>query len=351
MRNCKVDEKLWGGQRTFEMQEILAHKVPCPKCPGCGLPVAPGEAARVYTSNYARLKDQQKHFSTKNHLGVLFFMVPLERVISDALHVMLRIVPVIYRVTIAQFCDKPEAESLSQYVFDSHGIMLAKDLYVQSASGKESNLGTECWPGATCKKLLDVYDDIVKEIHQPGTPNHGKAMAVWETFLLFYIRLAEGCDDDDNPERRAAYSTELRHLAEDFQQAFFELAITKKATVYMHVIAVDLPLQAARWGSLMRWCSQSAERIHQWTHFFTGQRSNRGGGTHGDKTCGTTIKRVTLKEKAIEEMPALRTNPAKPHRNHASYKQQAVHRAAKAKVQGKLGVAQAGDNEGQGQEM
>jgi len=61
----------------------------------------------------ADTRHHQQHFSTAHHVGIFFFSIKLEDVIIDALHIVLRVVPAIYRSTVSPHVDNPECLSIA----------------------------------------------------------------------------------------------------------------------------------------------------------------------------------------------------------------------------------------------
>jgi hypothetical protein len=234
-------------------------------------------------------------------------------IVADVLHIMLRVVPALYKATVSRHLDKPELESLSQLLKDIYQVVVSSDTAVQSATGKQGFIGNESWPGETCHVILDNYDDILHDVH--SSPNNLEvAMATWEAFIIFNEELLNGCDDDDSLECRQAHSRRLRAMAEEFVNKYKVAAGTgSRCTPYMHIMMVDVPEMALRWGSLVKFSSQGVERLHQWVHFITQHRCNR----RHDKTAATVLKKLTLKsnQKSSKTKGKKKLNVAGGHRS------------------------------------
>lgn len=280
----------WLGERTVEMQGFLSHTVPCASCPGhgCGMKITPGMAPTVQSEN-AKALTRQLHFSTLENVGPFFPCIKQTNIITDVLHVLLRIVPVIYRATVSAHHDKREdAIGLSQYIYDTYGTIVSSDTKVQSATGKHATIGTECWPGRTCNTIMFNYEDIMKQVHKPG-PNMELCMKVWEMFINWNSEIADGCDDDDQ-DSRDQHAANLQQIAEEFIRAFVQVGAAEKVTVYMHILLVDIPRQVQRHGSLPKFSAQGVERLHQWMHFITEHRTNR----HRRTLAGQVLKGLAM---------------------------------------------------------
>ena len=111
----------------------------------------------------------QSHFSTPIGGSPFFDCIALYNVLIDVLHVVLRVVPAIYRATVTAHVDNADCQSIAQWVFDVHGVIVSSSTSVQSATGSQAAIGTECWPGRVCEKLMLIYKDILEQVHDQGS--------------------------------------------------------------------------------------------------------------------------------------------------------------------------------------
>ena len=83
----------------------------------------------------------------------------------DILHLELRICPAIWRLTVSNHVGKDELEKICQWVYDEHKIIISKDTAVQSSTGKENKFGSSAWPGKTCSKIMQIYEQVMEKVH------------------------------------------------------------------------------------------------------------------------------------------------------------------------------------------
>ena len=191
------------GPRSNDQQLVLAHIEATDDCPGhfCWQAIGPNEKVAEGKAAYDR--HCQFHFSTKPELGLLSKSIAWKDIIIDVLHIVLRVVPAIYRATVSAHIDKTQCGDLSQWIFDVHGVVVSSSTSVQSATGKEGSIGNECWHGRVCDKIMQVYEEILDQVHAKGSANHLAGCVVWDAFWLFYEELVVNrCNDDDQAEMK-----------------------------------------------------------------------------------------------------------------------------------------------------
>ena len=165
------------------------------------------------------------------------------------------------RATVSAHIDKTQCEDLSQWIFDVHGVVVSSFTSVQSATGKEGSIGNECWHGKVCDKIMQVYEEILYQVHAQGSNNHLLGCAAWDAFWLFYEELVVNDDDQASIDRHA---DKLQNLAEIFVDKFIDAATAEAVTPYMHTMLADIPRLVREHGSLVKFSSQGVERLHQW---------------------------------------------------------------------------------------
>lgn len=82
----------------------------------------------------------------------------------------------------------------------------------------------------------------------------------------------------------------LRELAEDFIDAFIDIAGPEKGTVYMHWMLCHVEKAVREYGSLLKFSCQGLEAIHGLLKYVTHQHANRS----AKHTCGTSLTRINL---------------------------------------------------------
>ena len=290
------------GPRTNDMQLQLGHVEASECCPGhgCWKTIDP-ETDQAPEAKDALARLQQLHFSTKYGLGLVSTSIALQDVIIDVLHVVLRIVPAIYRATVSAHIDKTQCADISQWIFDVHRVIVSASTAVQSATGQEGSVGNECWPGRVCDKLMTIYEDVLDMVHEVGGQTHQECMKVWDAFFLFNEELVKGCRDQD-PDDVERHAARLQSLAEAFVDHFRCVASGPKVTPYMHCMMADIPRLVREHGGLVKYSSQGVERLHQWIHFITQFRSNR----HHDDVGGTVLRKISTKAAGQTTQPPQR---------------------------------------------
>ena len=112
------------------------------------------------------------------------------------------------------------------------------------------------------EKLLDIYTEVLDQVHPKDSEIYVVNEDVWDSFWEFQGELVKGCDDEDaNDVERNAET--LQSLAETFVNNFSKASSGEKVTPYMHCIMVDVPRLVRRHGSLVKFSSQGVERLHQ----------------------------------------------------------------------------------------
>ena len=278
------------GPRTVQMQQELAHVSACQNCPGylCGQPVEANQQILERTADQ-RATRQQHHYSTLEGDGPYLNAIALDHVMADTLHIILRVVPVVYRATVSAHVSKPEGESIAQWVFDVHRVIISSETGIQNRTGKTTTIGTESWPGPTCDKMMNIFYEVLRMAHTQGD-NLRDCEVVWEYLIDYQKELLAGCVDDNDDAERKAHGDRLQHLAEVFVNAFKQVASAERVTPYMHVMLIDIPRQARQHGGLVKFCCQGVERLHQWVHFISQWRCNK----HHDTTARTLLQKLTM---------------------------------------------------------
>ena len=224
----------------------------------------------------ARRKIQRDHFGVVPYRRMWLQVDDILDLIVDTLHNVLRVVPVIYRQTIAANVDKEGLEKIAQWIYDKLKVIVSSDVALQTPTGtKKLNMSSETWPGSVCWELLTHHEEILKLALPRWAADqknlYEKCLDLWQKFLYFVLLINEGCEDDDDSTARDAYGDRLDEWGAKVVKAYLPLAaITKKqsTTIYLHICACHVGDLARKWGSLTKYCSQAVEAAHQWVHFF-----------------------------------------------------------------------------------
>jgi hypothetical protein len=152
-----------------------------------------------------------------------------------------------------------------------------------------------------CDKLIQIYPEILEQVHSKESENIKYALGVWDAFLEFNEELVKGCGDNDEADVKR-HARDLDKLAEVFVNKFKNVTSSNKDTPYMHCMIVDIPRMVLRHGCLMKYSAKGVERLHQLVKFVTLWRSNK----HHDVVGAIITKALTTKGSASIQMPTRR---------------------------------------------
>eukprot|EP00873_Tetraselmis_striata_P042667 jgi/Tetstr1/462931/TSEL_007879.t1 len=245
---------------------------------------------RDVTASSAGLTDEGMSVSKRQQLQQLHYGMCMGRApylvlshildyIVDILHLMLRVVPQIFKFTVSKYCDAAKQLELVKWVEEHLKVKLSSSKAGQSATSKAKiDLSAESWPGETCQVLMDNYVAILQKAIPLWRSRHKQlyinAKKVWDLFFELYYLVTHGCDDKDEAAVQQ-HATEVEEVGNKMLTAFLQVANQQDVTVYIHVSAVHLGQMIRRHGSLGKWCSQGLEALHQWVHFFGRHRCNK----------------------------------------------------------------------------
>jgi len=236
--------------------------------------VTSDSASLVFDNDRQRREWQQSHYSVVPQQRPFFHFIPISRIVTDILHIELRIVPVLWKYTVIANCrDASHVADICQWVFDTQRVIISKDTVVQNSRGVVNTIGTESWPGRTCRRILIIHEDCLREVYGSNT-NAGIYYEVWQEFINFLHELKYGCPID-TPEYWPGYADRLKFKAEKFLHKFQQIAGASGFTPYMHALLSHVPEIARVFGSLAKGCSQGAEALHQRIHKTTSTSNRR----------------------------------------------------------------------------
>ena len=281
----KEDWAAKGLEMPFRSYERIIHMNHIPqarqyRCPvsSCKCIVAPGDEAPDITG-WNPSKRQAKQ---RLHFGCVPGRLPYVNVepfyyILDSLHLVLRLVPMIYRQTIAANCNKKAMERVAGWCLAELDLLISSDAALQTDTGvKHLSMSAESWPGSTCRQLLDHFPELLKiaipEWEGSQAAIYSRCYAVWENFFYLASLISDGCDFAS----RNIHAQELDAAGATFLHSYVAVATNEACrSPYLHMVACHLGHVVRMWGSLVQWSSQGCESIHQWIKFFAKQRSNR----------------------------------------------------------------------------
>ena len=196
--------------------------------------------------------------------------------------------------------DAAHLADICQWVFDTQRVIISKDTAVQNKSGKVNTIGTESWPGRTCRRILLIHDQVLNDVFgeagRNASPTARLCYIVWEEFMDYLWELKYGCPVDTE-EHWPAYAKRLQAKAERFLETFRELAGAGNFTVYMHVLLFHVPRVVMRFGAIIKGSSQGAEALHQRIQRSTQDFSNR-----HEQVLGAQVLRREVMSKQAEGM-------------------------------------------------
>lgn len=220
----------------------------------------------VFENDNQRRQWQQLHFSVSPQRRPFFHFIPVSRIVTDILHIELRIIPVLWKVTVSARCrDAAHLEDICQWVFDTQRIIISKNTAVQNSRGAINTIGTESWPGRTCRRILIIHEDVLREVSNWRTedaPFQDIHLEIWQEFINWLAELKYGLPID-TPEHWDAHADRLKERAEIFCAKFQRVAGASGFTPYMHCLIAHVPDIVRRFGGMVKGCSQGAEALNQ----------------------------------------------------------------------------------------
>ena len=316
-----------------------ANRYRCP-APECQKYVEPHDAkpnaSKDVMNATTRQREQRKHFGTVPGRDPYALIEP-EDYVEDFLHMVLRSIPIIFRQTLSANCTKETMAKVAQWIYDQCDIIISDDVALQTDTGtKKLKMSAQSWPGKTCRKLLDNFDNILKEAI-PKWASTQKAVYkrcynVWHKFYFLTGLVSDGCGPD--PESREAHAQALDNAGAEYLVAFIAVASREACnSPYLHSAACHLGDMVRKWGPLIPLCSQACESIHQWVKFLAKNRSNR------KKWVQTVAKSMALKQHVHQDYgPSRRIQGSKRKRSgagHVSKAEAEHHKKVKAEMMGK----------------
>ena len=146
-------------RRTLEehlkMQHIPADAPYLCPSPHCKATIEPGDSPPdgSMKNNSKRHAEQRKHFGgVPSRLP--FTSIPLGDYIIDAHHLILRVVPLLFRQTIQANINKATIEKVAQWIYDKCDVILSDQVALQTDTGlKKLSMSAESWLDNICREL------------------------------------------------------------------------------------------------------------------------------------------------------------------------------------------------------
>eukprot|EP00873_Tetraselmis_striata_P013373 jgi/Tetstr1/433637/TSEL_000008.t1 len=238
---------------------VMGSRCPSTKCKDRDVTASSAELADEGMSVSRRQQLQQLHYGMCRGRAPYLVLSHILDYIVDILHLMLRVVPQIFKFTVSKHCDAAKQLELVKWVEEHLKVKLSSSKAGQSATGKAKiDLSAESWPGETCQVLMDNYVAILQKAIPLWRSRHKhlyiNAKKVWDLFFELYYMVTHGCDDKDEAAVQQ-HATEVEEVGNKMLTAFLQVANQQDVTVYIHVSAVHLGQMIRRHGSLGKWCS------------------------------------------------------------------------------------------------
>ena len=265
--------------RTIEMIQKHAHHHARDEDFDCSLckktkngpwpvPVRADTPPLVFANDNQRRDWSQCHFSVMANESPFFYCIPVARFIADGLHVELRLEPKVWQYTVAGYCDEAQLADICQWVFDTQRVWISKETAVQNKKGDVNIMGTDSWPGKTCRRLVICHEDVLDQVHaQTDEEEKSICYQVWIEYICYLHELKYGCPVD-LPEHWPGHAKRLKLRAEAFLSVYKIIAGADNFTVYMHVLLAEIPRMVLAFGSLVKGSSQRTEALHVATKHF-----------------------------------------------------------------------------------
>jgi hypothetical protein len=129
------------------------------------VPVTSTSPPLVFDNDNQRRQWQQLHLSIYHQRRPFFLFIPVSRVVIDTLHIELRTIPVLWKVTVSARCrDASYLADICQWVFDTQRVIITKSTSVQISRGIVNIIGTEYWTSRTCRRILIIHEEVLREV-------------------------------------------------------------------------------------------------------------------------------------------------------------------------------------------
>ena len=128
-----------------------------------------------------------------------------------------------------------------------------------------NTIGTESWPGRTCRRILIIHEEVLREVSNWGhhdAPSNDIYLEIWQEFANFLAELKYGLPID-TPEHWDSHADRLQEKAERFLAKFQRVAGASGFTPYMHCLLAHVPNIVRVFGGLPKGCSQGVEKLNQ----------------------------------------------------------------------------------------
>ena len=293
-------------EEQLKMNHIPADaEYSCPS-PHCKAKIKPDSSApdASLMGDSKRRAEQRKHFG-----GVpgrqTFTNIPPEDYIIDVLHLILRVVPLLFRQTIQANVNTATMQKVAQWIYDKCDVIISDQVALQTDTGlKKLSMSAESWPGNVCREMMDWYPEILKEaIPDWDGANKGlhlRCSNAWMEFTHLAALISKGCER--NVQAWAAHAAELDQAGADVLTAFINVSSREACrSPYLHSLACHLGDMVRRWGPLNQFTSQACESLHQWIKTFAQRLSNK-------KEWVRTVAVSTVVRQRVEQQhgPAIR---------------------------------------------
>eukprot|EP00873_Tetraselmis_striata_P001411 jgi/Tetstr1/421675/TSEL_012614.t1 len=181
---------------------VMGSRCPSTKCKDRDVTASSAELTDEGISVSGRQQLQQLHYGMCMGRAPYLVLSHILDYIVDILHLMLRVVPQIFKFTVSKHCDAAKQLELVKWVEKHLKVKLSSSKAGQSATGKAKiDLSAKSWPGETCQVLMDNYVAILQKAIPLWCSRHKQlyinAKNVWDLFFELYYLVTHGCDDKD----------------------------------------------------------------------------------------------------------------------------------------------------------
>ncbi len=104
--------------------------------------------------------EQRKHYGGAPG-RTPFTNIPLQDYIIDTLHLVLRVVPLLFRQTIQANGKAKALEKVAQWLYAKCDVIISDKIALQTDTGtKNLSMSAEAWPSNVCKEIMDRHPEI-----------------------------------------------------------------------------------------------------------------------------------------------------------------------------------------------
>ena len=114
------------------------------------------------------MNDTRQRAEQRKHFGGVpgrmpFTNIPLDDYSIDTLHLVLRVVPLLFRHIVQANVNDKTLEKVAQWLYNKCDIIISDNVALQTDTGtKKLSMTAEAWPWNVCREIMDWYPEILE---------------------------------------------------------------------------------------------------------------------------------------------------------------------------------------------